>query len=176
MMLGSPNLLNAHQDSEFNGSALVKYEHKDGVMTVSSPPRAFKAHYDENRHQITMRPVESVIGTSLATPIGQDVDVQCTYDQDNTLDQYLEDLREANKQADFSRLQMNLFKNVIGPVIGEDFNQQDLLKHDEEQQQPIEPMEQPEEKLQNQAVGNQPKTKKLTPAQAEITNTASSKP
>ena len=40
---------------------------------------------------------------------GQDVEIQCehnTIDMDNTLDLYLEDLREANKQADLRKIQM----------------------------------------------------------------------
>ena len=38
---------------------------------------------------------------------GQDVEIQCehnTIDMDNTLDLYLEDLREANKQADLRKI------------------------------------------------------------------------
>lgn len=40
---------------------------------------------------------------------GRDMEVQCegnTIDMDNTLDLYLEDLREANKQADMRKQQM----------------------------------------------------------------------
>ena len=38
---------------------------------------------------------------------GQDAGVQCSHQEmDKTLDQYIEDLREANKQADIRKMQM----------------------------------------------------------------------
>ena len=38
---------------------------------------------------------------------GQDAGVQCNnQEMDKTLDQYIEDLREANKQADIRKMQM----------------------------------------------------------------------
>ena len=39
---------------------------------------------------------------------GQDAGIQCNnQEMDKTLDQYIEDLREANKQADIRKMQMN---------------------------------------------------------------------
>ena len=51
---------------------------------------------------------------------GRDMEVQCegnTIDMDNTLDLYLEDLREANKQADLRKVQMEYLET--DPVVAD---------------------------------------------------------
>lgn len=88
----------------------VNFDKQEGILTLQSPPKVFKAHYNDLGEQIMMEVEE--IGIGLATPISQtsfskigcDAEVQCTYEHDNTLDQYLEDLREANKQADLNKM------------------------------------------------------------------------